>query len=498
VIPYVNVTISFSAGDLTAGETIHEWHGSGPRGDSSGWSDAFDALSEQYETIRSVLVFGDMQTDTEVSALLTYVNAYETTHDRHVYARVGVLDRLPLATMSGTSHNMSAANLTFAEVGATGDTITRASGSWATDGFATGDILTISGSTSNDGTLSAVATVTSATVITLDTDDLVDEGPVSGVTVTGEPSLTFSDSADTITRAGGSPGSWLDDGFAVGDSVTVSGTSSNNGTFTVTAVSALVLTLEADDLNDEVIGITSATISAGQTKASWMAAITTEFGPVDDEPRIDLSAGKARKLSPFSQWHLRWPAAWAASLREYQHDLHIPTWRKADGPTGWSLVDDDNNLVEWDDRVDGGGASAARFTSFRTWANGPQGAFLANSLTRAEDDSLLVQTHNAAVVNRARAVCQAATEDAIGRSLVLDSAGKATTAARKEIESFVQASLAADLLGNKKGEGPRVSNVTWTMSADDVLNVAEPTVNGVLRVYIRGAIHTINTSVVVR
>lgn len=498
VVPYFNVTLSFAAGTLVAGDTIHTWHGSGPRADSTGWSSAFDGLAAGQNNVRSLLILGDVQMATEVSALRTLIAAYETTFDRIQYVRCGILDRLPLASVSSVSHNMSTTSVTFAEVGATGDTITRASGSWGSDGFATGDLLTISGSASNDGALAAPCTVTSDTVITLDTDDLVDEGPVANVTIVGEPSLTFSDSADTIVRAGGSPGSWLDDGFRVGDSVVVTGTASNDGTYLVTVVTPTTLTFEAGDLADEVIGITVPTIVAGQTKAAYAAATTSEFASIDDEPQIDLSRGKGRTFSPYSLWHLRWPAAWFASLREYQHDLHIPTWRKSDGPVGANLYDTDDQLVEWDDSVDGGAATASRFTSLRTWARGPVGAFIAQSLTRAVDASLLVNTHNVAVVNRARVVAGAAAENAIGTSLILNPDGTATKRSLAKISSEVNAALQQDLLADKLGEGPRVSNVTWVPSTDDVLNIPEPILNSTLTVYIRSAVHTINIATVVR
>jgi len=498
VIPYFGATASFAAGTLVTGDTVHTWHGSGPLAGSAGWTSAFEGLAAQARQVRSAMFLGDLQTDAEAAALLVLLNAYETSDDRFIYGRASVLDRLPLATLSSVTHRMSTTAVTFAEVGATGDTITRATGSWTSDGFATGDLLTVTGSTSNNAVHTTTCTVTSATVITLDTDDLTDEGPVSNVSIVGEPSLTFSDSADTVIRAGGSPGSWLDDGFRVGDSVTFADTASNDGTFTVTAVTATTITFESTDLADEVIGITVPTVAAGQTKAVWMAAITSEFSTIDGDHHIDLSAGKARKFSTFSTWHLRAPAAWAASLREYRHDLHIDTWRKSDGPTGWSLYDSEGQLTEYDDRVDGGAASAARFTSFRSWANGPNGAFIANSLTRADDSSLLVQTHNTAVVQRARAVCQAATEDAIGRSLILNSDGTATSASLKEIESFVNTSLANDMMANKEGEGPRVSNVQWVAGADDLYNIPEPIMNGVLTITLRGTIHTINTVTVVQ
>jgi hypothetical protein len=75
--------------------------------------------------------------------------------------------------------------LTFAEVGGTGDTITRADGSWITDGLAVGDVITVSGTSSNNVT-GAIASL-SATVITMGTTDLAAETPAAGaVTVAAD------------------------------------------------------------------------------------------------------------------------------------------------------------------------------------------------------------------------------------------------------------------------------------------------------------------------
>ncbi len=72
--------------------------------------------------------------------------------------------------------------LTFADVGATGDTITRDAGSWIDDGFTVGMPIRIGGSASNNVTTDALVTVT-ALVLTLDSTALVNEGPTSGCTV---------------------------------------------------------------------------------------------------------------------------------------------------------------------------------------------------------------------------------------------------------------------------------------------------------------------------
>ena len=78
----------------------------------------------------------------------------------------------------------SSDNLTFAD--ADPDTITRATGSFVTDGYTAGMAITVAGTTSNDGTY-IVATV-SATVLTLIAEEaLTAEGPLSGSqTIDGE------------------------------------------------------------------------------------------------------------------------------------------------------------------------------------------------------------------------------------------------------------------------------------------------------------------------
>ncbi len=187
------------------------------------------------------------------------------------------------------------------------------------------------------------------------------------------------------------------------------------------------LTLSKADVAAETIGSYAVTVTAGQTKAVWMADLEDEYEPIDDAPRISLGVGRARVLSSYSGWFMRRPAQWLVSAREYQHDIHIAPWRKDDGGLNASLEDADGNPVEWDDRVDGKAASAARFTSLRTWSNGPAQTFVALSLTRASDSSKLVHTAKANVANLACALVQLNTENAaIGVDLVLNEDGTAT------------------------------------------------------------------------
>ncbi len=500
-LPYVNATVSFAAGTLKGGETVITWFGSAPRSDSAGWTLARAALAAQQKGFRSIVLCGDVQDSTEANAFNTQLDAYETANERFVYGRASVLDRLPQAAKSRTRVSMTGSpTLTFLEVGAGSDTITRSAGSFIADGFEVGMIITVAGSVSNNVT--AAVTGVSALVLTLGAavgDDLINEGPVSNCTVVGTPALTFADigATGTITR---SSGSWLTDGFRVGDLVTTTGTVSNNfSAQAVTAVTATVLTINKSDIVAEVIGSYSVTATAGQTKAAWMAAIDSAFAAVDAHFRISLSAGRGRILSPFSGWLARRPAGWAASLREYQHDLHRTTWRKSDGPSGFDLFDAAGNLVEWDDRVDGEAACAARFTAFRTWANGPLGSFIALSLTRATEGSLLAHTSNVAVVNLVCTTVQLNTENAaIGVDLDLNADGTATPDSLAMISKQVNNALSQAVLVNKLGEGKRASSCKWTPDATTLFNVATPVMTGVTNLLLKGIVHSVTTSVVVQ
>lgn len=306
--------------------------------------------------------------------------------------------------------------------------------------------------------------------------------------------LTFAEvgvSLDTITR---SAGSWLDDGWTVGASGTIAGTVSNNGSFVVSAVTATVLTLTTFDLTAEVIASNLVDMVQTQTMAAYVAATDAAFASVDGQKRIDLSIGRARRLSPITNWLLRRPASWVLSLREYQHDLQIPAWRKSDGPLdGASLEDEDGNIVEFDERTDGGGL-AGRFSCLRSYSNGPNGTFGALSLTRATEGSLLSRTHNMAVANLACTIAQAETENAIGQVLVLKDDGTAQESSLNVIEGRVNSALEVHLLQNRS-EGPRASKAVWTASRTDILNVPGAELNGSLLLLLNGTIEKITTVV---
>ncbi len=495
-LPYVNATLNFGAGTLVAGDIVLTWHGSGPLADPTDLDTVRAALAAQQKQFRSMLNVGDLQNHTEAQAVVDMANAYETTNERFIYVRVSVADFLPQATLSKSIARMTGApSLTFAEVGGTGDTITRASGSWIADGFAVGDVVTVTGSVSNNVTGQIAAL--SATVLTFGTTDLAAE-VAANCTVVGSPGLTFAEvggTGDTVTR---SRGSWVDDGFRTGDTITFAGTASNNVTGPIAGLTALVLTFGTTDLAAEVVSSAAVTATAGQTKAAWMADLEDEYETISDQFRIDISAGRGRCLSPFSGWDYRRPAGWFASWREYQHDLHIATWRKSDGSVDADLWDEDGTLVEWDDFVDGGAGSAARFTTLRSFSN-DDGSFIAQSLTRGDEGSLTSKTHNMAVINLAQQVTQRNTEDAaIGTSLILNDDGTATSDSLATIAKKVNDEEERFLLQDTRGEGPRASKALWTPDPNVVYNVPEPLMLGVLDLNLNGTVHSVLTSVRIR
>jgi hypothetical protein len=415
-IPYVGLTLNFAAGTLVAAD-VYTFRSTAPMFDSAGLTAARVALAAQQKLARSWMIIGEIATATQAGWITTAINAYQTSNNRFCLARASAADRLPLAKKS----KVVGQTLTFAEVGATGDTITRSAGSWLDDGFAVGMKPVITGSLLNNITCAAGIATLTATVMTLDTDDLAAE----------------------------------------------------------------VATVSED-----------VTITVPQTMAAWVAASDTAFASVDAQKRIDISLGRLRKLSPITGWSFRRPTSWAASIREYQKDIHVTTWRVEDGPLdGWSMLDANGNVAEFDERTDGGGL-AGHFTTATTMDNGPNGAFISTSLTRDTESSLLSYTHNMYVANLACTVIQAATTRFIGKTVVLESNGTMRASARRKLESLVNSDLNRSLMKEfVAGEGPRASKAVWTMSPDDVLNVVDATITGSAELRVNGTIVNVNTSV---
>lgn len=95
-------------------------------------------------------------------------------------------------------------------------------------------------------------------------------GPPTSAVMTGTPTITFSSAGHTITRA---TGSFISDGFVIGQTIVVSGSTSNNGTIGVTTgVSKTVLTFASGVVTEGPdapgVGITG-TLSSFSNRVSF-------------------------------------------------------------------------------------------------------------------------------------------------------------------------------------------------------------------------------------
>lgn len=492
---YTGIVLSFETGKTLVAGDIFKLKSYGPTWDSSGATAVRTALAAQSVQVRSCIFVGDADTTTKADAVRAAMQTYESANDRFTLARVQLRDQYRDAALVGFRGRTKSVSLTFAEVGVSGDTITRATGSWITDGFTAGDTIVITGSTSNN--ITAVIASLTATAITLGSEDLTPE-TTSAATVTAYATLTFAEvgaTGDTITR---SSGSWVADGFKVGMTGTISGTVLNNGSdFDITAVTATVLTLGTRDVVAEAIGGSAIVATATESRTVWKTSIIANVASItgNEARRIDTSGGYASKLCPISGWKLRRPTAWAKSLREYKHDVHIPDWRVADGALGgWTLESPAGLVVEYDERVDTG-LLAANISCLTTRNNRGKEVYSAMSLTRANPGSLLSRTHNMYVANVACSTVQLATENEIGQVLqLIRSSGKATEDELVRLEGRINDQL--DIaLGDVRGEGPRASSAVWAASRDDVLNVPGAAITGILTLEVNGTIERINTTV---
>lgn len=493
-VPYLGADLFLKSGTLVAGDTIIRWVGRGPRSNAVGWAAARSSLASQPRFFRTVVLCGDLVDATEANAFKAEIDAYASENERFIQARAQVPDRLPLGKMTrNTWRKQGTPSLTFA---VTANTITRDTGSWLDDGFVIGDWVTVTGTASNN--VSGFISALSATVLTIGA--VLANETTSAATVIGSMGLLFAEvgvTGDTITR---NRGSWISDGFRVGDTITVGpgpdGTPLNNGVTGVLAgVSATVLTFGSTDLQVEGQNSRTVTINVVKSKAAAIAAADATFETVNGSC-LSLSYGRGAVTSPLTGWAFRRCPGWAASVREFSPGdrLHVPTWRKSDGDTGFMLHDANNVLIEHDDRVDGGAACGARFTSFRTYGNNT-GAYIALDLTRAPDGSLQTHEANMNVINLAMQTVQNITETAaIGAVLVLNPDGTATEDSLGVISGIVNAAVQGVLLPNR-GEGPRCSLVVWTPDPDVDYRVPAPVMVGTLDITLNGIVHSVETVV---
>lgn len=191
LLPNSGITLAFAAGTLIAAD-VAKWRSTEPRWSGANLTTLFDTLLAGNLEFRAAMIVGECDAGSDATEVQTELERWEADH-RYAFALLsgrfgprGELNARPARMVGGPT-------LTFAEVGSTGDTITRSAGSWTADGFAIGDRITITGAIDPQNNLVNAAIVgLSATVITLGSDDLVAEVATADCAVTGyEPAATY-------------------------------------------------------------------------------------------------------------------------------------------------------------------------------------------------------------------------------------------------------------------------------------------------------------------
>ncbi len=468
-IPRTGITVAFSVGALVAGD-IAKARCVAPTYDAAGLLAAFTALAATSHLPRVIHLCGDIDTTTEVQDAIDRINAYETTNQRHSRIMCSARQRFADCAMAHTKGTFKRAGITPADVDfdAAGDTITRDTGSWIDDGFAVGQSVTVSGAAqAGNNAVHGVISTLSATVMTLPASPgLTAESntPGSQLTITGVGPGDLDFTATTVTR---NTGSFVTDGFKVGQTVTIAGTVSNNFSAVLTVVSATVLTFASGGVTESNKSGSGVTITGTETTTTWKSAIQTIVGATPQTEkvghRVSLWAGRARRGSPIDGSRRRRPASWAAALRIMGHDLHVSA-AQMDllGLEGWSITDNNGILEDHDERVHGG--LLPMRVACLTTSDDLAGVFVALPVTLDTDNAPLSRLQSGLVCDLACRIAKRETTLKLGSNIVLNtSTGFIREADRKLVEKTVTNVLKSALLV-PGAEGPKASGVSFTMA----------------------------------
>jgi flagellar hook-associated protein 3 FlgL len=177
-------------------------------------------------------------------------STYPTTRATHI-------DKFDMSGSSSRTTNW----LVFEQDG-DGNTATSGSGRITAlgdefDNLAVGTTFQVSGTANNNGYYTITAVDTTNNYIEVETRMLTDEAANAAAQITLQDgtkldstnftSLAFTRGTDLITAASGD----LRTSLNVGDSFTVSGTAQNNGTYTVSAITATTITIVSNKMTDE-------------------------------------------------------------------------------------------------------------------------------------------------------------------------------------------------------------------------------------------------------
>lgn len=516
-IPRIGQALSFAGGTLITGETVLTWASDGPKMSGSDIAAGLEKLKQQQRQSRGWFLVLDIEREQDVGPYWSAANDYDAV-ERPVQAHAGLR---PARDRSGYKAQLSRVRswmqgsplITFVEgADPPNDSLTRNAGSFVDDGFAewvgVADWITIAGAviSSNNGTYqlqsagSGSLGVTTATAFTASADD-------PDVTIWTTPGLEFVDGGggdDTLVRG---RGSWLDEGFEIGDTFTVAGTSSNDATYTITDLSADTITVATGSFTAEEISSWDVQIYIPVFYPVDVAAMDAEFAPVigtaPTDYHLELGYGRAWYPSPtYGGARMRYSGAFHDFVRSFQRDLAETTWEEDVGAMAEvGFLDNDGLPFEYDENYYQA-ALPAGFTCLRTWPNEPIGAvYIARGLTRHAGSGPLTQSHYARVTNLGRIVAQRTTQRFAGKVIVTKPANALgqkfpTAQSLGTLRTKVEAELVANLGGQTRGgAGPRASVATYTPDPTADYAQQNPIQRGTLRLEVLGTIVELETTV---
>lgn len=476
VIPDTGITWTISTGTMVALDLVKVFC-TAPRWNAAGLAAGFAALTAQSRLPRIVVVCGDVTSASELQSVIDQIAAYETSSQRYSHVLCNARDRRRTAAMQKTGGVMGRAGIVPDDVDfdATGDTITRDTGSWIDDGFAIGDSVTVV-SPLNAGVKGVISALT-ATVMTLPASPgLVAEANLLGsaISVTSVAPGDLDFTTTTITR---NVGSFVTDGFKVGDYVDVLGTASNNTRLgPLTAVSATVLTFAAGGVAESNVSGLDVSITSVELEGDWQAAVETIVGVNPPSQKVNVrtvfGAGRLRRLSPVSANRKRRPYAWALACRVMGHDLHVSPAKVEAGPLeGWTNTDENGKQEDYDDRVGGGFMASIRVAAAQSHdVVGISGIYAGLPLTLAADDAPLSRLPIGLVCNLACTIAKSEYTRKLNANVITSRAKLILPKEAERIDKSALRALRSALLGAGP-EGQRASDVTCAMDRTVVLTV---------------------------
>lgn len=505
-IPRTGQAISFSPGTLVAEEEILYWTSTAPTPADADIATAKDALAAQGEQSRAWYLIRDMEQEQDISAYKLAVDSYDTVDKRPLQAYA--------ALRRAKERHGYAAQLSQIRTYMQGDpqvdfdegppgTATRQSGDFLTDGFVSGDFAHITDTDDNDVDGALIDTAAS-TVLTFNVSHTAVNETNTEPTIFAAPGLEFVDgggSDDTLVR---NRGSWTAEGFKVGQTFTVTGTLSNDGDYPITGVTATTITVATGSFTAEAISSWGVAIVVSVVYPVDVAAMDAEFATITGDEKLEISYGRIWYPSPANGgMRLRYSVALHDLCRTFapDRDLSETTWEKGAGRLqNWGVIDANGIPFEYDERIHRA-ALASEFTCARTWSSAGLVPYIARSLTRYGGSDALTQSEKARVTQLGRTIVQQSTENITGSVFVKlppNELGQQFLApsAIGVIESKINTELRRQMLGTtRRGQGPRVSSVSWTAARNDDFSGPNPVLNGRLAISTLAVIVEVNTTV---